>query len=285
MKVHVALAATLAAALWGCGSSSEYEPEDKVIVVPSTATMQPPYNADGGQPTRRYVVRMSDGSRDWEVEFPETASGYQLKIPMRKSDPDVIGGGKPLTAADKEIEANMRRNNPDVPRDGAYVDGKNVTDPKGDQPGSELGKPDGGSGRTGGVDPYAGTEANPDITRRSYLRAIEDVKRLYRAGRYEAALIELKKLDEEYPDDVKVMSMLGTLYLKNSQEDLARQYWEEVLQIEPGNREVMEALKQLNARRSSPQPRAAEPARPADGAPKPPERIEEPPPTPIEKVP
>ena len=49
-------------------------------------------------------------------------------------------------------------------------------------------------------------------------------------------------------------------------------------------REVMEALKQLNARRSSPQPRAVEPARPADGAPKPPERVEEPPPPPVEKV-
>jgi hypothetical protein len=89
-----------------------------VIIVPSTATMQPPYNADGAQPTRRYVVRMSDGERDWEVEFPETASGYELRIPIkggRRSDGvDVRGKGK--TAADREIEASIRwtgqRNSP-----------------------------------------------------------------------------------------------------------------------------------------------------------------------------
>jgi hypothetical protein len=243
----------LGALLVGCGGSSEYVNEDKVIVVPSTATMQPPYNADGGQPTRRYVVRMSDGVRDWEVEFPETASGYALRIPINGVETGGQGGdtsvtGKKKTLVDREIEANMRRNNPDMEREGTYVNGKNTLDPKGDAPGSELGKGGGGKGAT---DLNAGTEANPAPDRRSYVRGLDDVKRLYRAGRYEAAAQYLKELDVDYPNDPKIMSMLGTVYLKIGQEDLARQYWERVLQIEPGNREVIEALKQLNARRGA----------------------------------
>jgi Tfp pilus assembly protein PilF len=98
----------------------------------------------------------------------------------------------------------------------------------------------------------------------SYVRGLDDVKRLYRAGRYEAAAEYLKDLDTDYPNDPKVMAMLGTVYLKIGQEDLARQYWERVLQVDPGNREVIEALKQLNARRARPaQPRSV-PERPVE---------------------
>jgi hypothetical protein len=236
-----------------------------VIIVPSTATMQPPYNADGAQPTRRYVVRMSDGERDWEVEFPETASGYELRIPIkggRRSDGvDVRGKGK--TAADREIEANMRRNNPDMEREGHYVNGEHTLDGPKEQPGSELGNRQGGQWGKG-ADPLAGTEDKPAPSRMSYVRGLDDVKRLYRAGRYEAAAEYLKDLDTDYPNDPKVMAMLGTVYLKIGQEDLARQYWERVLQVDPGNREVIEALKQLNARRARPaQPRSV-PERPVE---------------------
>jgi hypothetical protein len=44
--------------------------------------------------------------------------------------------------------------------------------------------------------------------------------------------------------------MMGTLYLKVGQEELAREYWERVLQIDPTNKTVIEALKQLNQRGS-----------------------------------
>ena len=93
----------------------------------------------------------------------------------------------------------------------------------------------------GDVDPWAGSEDEPAPTRRSYFRGIENVKRLYRAGRYEMAIIYLKELEQDYPEDPKLMSMMGTLYLKLGQEELAREYWERVLQIDPNNRTVLEA--------------------------------------------
>ena len=59
----------------------------------------------GGEPARtRYVVRMTDGQRDWEIQLPEIATAYEVKVPL---------SGKPasrlavdmatMTAADREI--------------------------------------------------------------------------------------------------------------------------------------------------------------------------------------
>lgn len=241
-------AAMICTACSGGGSSNAPE---KVIVVPSTATTAPPYRGDGSPTPRRYVVRMSDGERDWEVEFPETANGYQLRIPLNDGSKKVDVKGKPLTEADKELLASRRRQNVGMEREGIYADGQNLADDErrnqsgGLRPGAEL---DGGD--SGDVDVWAGTEGEPAPTRQSYFLGIEDVRKLYRAGRYEMAVVQLKDLDEDYPDDPKILSMLGTLYLKLGQEDLAREYWERVLQIDPTDRAVLDALKQLNARSS-----------------------------------
>lgn len=235
--------------LTACSSTKEASTTDKVIVVPSTATSAPPYRGDGSPSSRRYVVRMSDGKRDWEVEFPESANGYQLRIPLNDGKKDLDVQGQPLTKADKELLESRRRQNVATEREGVYADGKNLADDErrnqagGLQPGAELGGED-----SGAVDPWAGTEDQPAPTRRSYFLGIEEVQKLYRAGRYEMAVVFLKELDEDYPDDPKILSMMGTLYLKLNQEDLAREYWEKVLQIDPTNRAVIDALKQLNQR-------------------------------------
>ena len=241
-----------------CSSSSSVPETDKrVIVVPSTASSAPPYRGDGSPPTRRYVVRMSDGARDWEVEFPESATGYQLRIPLKSKgmQDGVLAEGQALTEADKELLETLRRRNVGMEREGVYEDGTNAADdPSRNQlgtpaPGAEL---DGGAaGATGGVDPWAGTEDQPAPTRRSYFLGVENVKKLYRAGRYEMAIVMLKDLDGDYPDDPTILSMMGTLYLKVGQPELARDYWERVLQIDPNERAVIEALRRLNQRAPS----------------------------------
>lgn len=240
----------------GVGAIGGSEGTSKVIVVPSTATHAPSYRGDGSVPSRRYVVRMSDGKRDWEVEFPEVATGYELRIPLgKKRDDGVDVVGDDLTAADKQLLESLRRRNVGMEREGIFENGKNKADPEGKnqlgglEPGSELdkdGKPKAGEQK--GVDPFAGTEDQAAPTRRSYFLGIDKVKKLYRAGKYEVAIVFLKKLERDYPSDLQVLSMMGTLWLKLNQPELAREYWEKVLKIDPTNRSVVEALKQLNAR-------------------------------------
>ena len=68
---------------------------------PATATREAA--APSAVPPGRQVIRFAQGGRVWELELPEQASGYELRIPL-------AGGGpaEMLTPADEEILADAR---------------------------------------------------------------------------------------------------------------------------------------------------------------------------------
>ena len=226
----------LSALLVGLGCAQIQESDDEqVIIVPSAADSTPQYHGDGSIPLQRYVVRMSDGQRDWEVEFPDVARGYEVRIPLEDSDRDVHAGYHPLTQADKELIDHLRRTDPDFERQGIYGDGEHLTDRQ-DAPQDER----------EARDSDGPSEADPAPTRPSYFRGIDEAQRLFEAGHYEMAMIRLADLENAYPNDGRIKSMKGTLWLRLGREDLARQTWEQVLQIDPDNQPVMEALRRLD---------------------------------------
>ncbi len=239
IAIFVAFIGLVAAS--GCAT----EPPRSTIVVPSTATTAPEYRGDGSIPTRRYVVRMSDGQRDWEVEFPETATGYEIRIPLEEggSAPGMRWDGPGMTDADRELMKDMRRSNPALEREGVFVDGRNVQDPDSATPGAELTE-EGEVAREREAGARVG-EDQPAQSRPSYLLGIDEVQKLYGLGNYELAMVRLTNLEKAYPNDERLLSMKGTLWLKLGREDLARETWERVLQVNPDNRAVLEALKQL----------------------------------------
>ncbi|MEM1348107.1 MAG: hypothetical protein AAGI01_06105 [Myxococcota bacterium] len=263
MKTKTRTILAIGAAALSLGPSCATKPDPVAVVVPTTATTQPSYQPDGAMPSRRYVVRMSNGSQDWEVEFPEVASGYEMRLPLDDPSrgPDVRTELGDLTEADKEFLETLSRRNAGVERDGIYVNGANQADPDGSNqlgnpdPGAELGD---GAGQAG-VDPFLGTEDRPAPSRQSYFLGIDKVKRLYRAQEYEAAIVLLTKLNRMYPRDPQLLSMTGTVYLQLGNTELARRYWEQTLKVQPSRRDVIEALKQLNLRTGQPGDQGASP--------------------------
>ena len=234
----------------GCATKQQ----QTAIIVPTAATTAPEYRGDGSVPTQRYVVRMSDGQRDWEVEFPEVATGYEMRIPLEGEarDDKLVWEGQKLTDADRELIREMRRNNPGIARDGVYVDGANINDPEGTnelgglEPGAELDQ-DGNTVRDpGALSLHGSGESDPDASRPSYLLGIEEVQRLFKANNYELAMVRLRQLEKAYPNDPKLLSMKGTLWAKLGRKELAREAWEQVLQQQPDNKAVLEALKRLD---------------------------------------
>src|SRR5262249_1023451 len=148
------------------------------IIVPPEAVREWAYNSDGETGEGRYVVRMTDGRREWEVEFPDARygsevrgplknGGHQLKLQTEKSN---------LTAADRELQDADRRTRekPDAVYD--FVDGK---DKSSDKP-SKLKK-----------------------AKTSYLVGVAQVRELYEARNLEIALVQLVELEKEYPNDEK----------------------------------------------------------------------------------
>lgn len=237
------------------GCADKQKPET-AIIVPTAATSAPEYRGDGSVPRQRYVVRMSDGERDWEVEFPEVATGYEMRIPLKNADEasrtdKMIWESQDLTDADRELLRQMRRDNPAYEREGVFVDGGNINDPEGTndmgglEPGAELDE----EGRTvedpGELGLQGSQEDEAAPSRPSYLLGIEEVQRLFKSQNYELAMVRLRQLEKAYPNDPKILSMKGSLWLKLGREALAREAWERVLQIDPDNKAVVEALKRL----------------------------------------
>ena len=226
--------------LVGCGSNLtlNVEGRQRTIVVPTHAVVQPERQSNGAPPPKRYVVRMSDGNLDWEVELPEVATGYEIRIPFKGQSPAGAGelayeNSAALTAADKELIKSLRRENPDMEAEGVFDESGQGLD--------EVNKRKGKSKRK------ARKQAKKSKSRQSYLIGLEKARQLFKARKYELAMIALKSLDQDYPNDVTIKSMLGTLWLQLNQPVLAREAWEAALKINPNNRTVIEALKQLQS--------------------------------------
>src|SRR5688572_21290611 len=62
------------------------------IIVPPEAVREWAYTPDGRAGPDRYVVRMTDGDRQWEVEFPHTVWGSEVRVPLK-------GGGREVRLA------------------------------------------------------------------------------------------------------------------------------------------------------------------------------------------
>jgi hypothetical protein len=219
---------------------------DKTIVVPNTASMQPPYESNGQSPPRRYVVRMSDGKLDWEIELPESANGYELRIPFQNKSPNQsMYDGDQMTAADKALVGHLRQNHPSYQneQEGIHVDPAN---PQQNPQNPEL--PQQNPQNPQNPEPQQNPQQNPAPSRQSYLVGLEKAKQLFTAGKYELSLVALSSLNEDYPNDIKILSMIGTLWMKMNKPELARGYWEQVLRMDPENRSIIEALKQINSR-------------------------------------
>jgi hypothetical protein len=232
------LAAVVPAAGAGCASGGAV-PAD--VRVPPDLLRGSPYTASGESGRSRYVVRMTDGVRDWEIQLPEIATAYEVKVPL---------SGKPAapmsidmataTAADREIMAeNMaaaERAKTDAPGpdDAVEEGGGQPTDKNGNRkvarPSDKV--PSGGSG-------------TPPVAKASYLLTLARVKDLYRTRHYELGLVELVDLEKQYPDDEHILSMKGSLYERLGNKNLAREAWQEALRLNPFNLAVLEALQRL----------------------------------------
>jgi tetratricopeptide (TPR) repeat protein len=205
------------------------KPEQRRVVVPDELLKQSDYEPDGYVPRQRYVVRMSDGQRDWEVEFPEAASGYEIRIPL-EGEPKILGQGEktPVSAADRAIADDMVRQNPELAGKERSKDGVN-------------GERD--------LNGEGGGRKAPKV---SYLASLVELRELYRTRNYEVALMKVVELERDYPNDDKVLAMKGSLYRQIGRTELAREAWEQALRINPTNQVVIDALSRLPATSAAP---------------------------------
>lgn len=218
------------------------------VRVPPELLRGSPYTAAGESGRSRYVVRMTDGQRDWEIQLPEIATAYEVQVPLtgKPASPLAIDMAT-MTAADREILAEnqaAQRAKGDAagpaPEDAAEDDDRTRS---GRATGHQAVK--GGGRAAGPAKEGGGPEASPPSGQASYLLTLARVKDLYRTRHYELGLVELVELERQYPNDEHILSMKGSLYERLGNKNLARDAWQQALALNPFNLAVLEALQRL----------------------------------------
>jgi tetratricopeptide (TPR) repeat protein len=234
---HLLCAVALATAV-GCSTAGAV-PAD--VRVPPDLLRGSPYTATGGAGRSTYVVRMTDGQRDWEFQLPEIATAYQVTVPLsgKPASPMSIDMAT-ATAADREIiaenqAAERAKTEAASGPDDAIDEGGRPTDAarKAARAAEARKQGDAAQGQGG------------DGPKKSYLLTLARVKDLYRTRHYELGLVELVDLEKQYPDDEHILSMKGSLYERLGNKNLAREAWQEALRLNPFNLAVLEALQRL----------------------------------------
>jgi hypothetical protein len=226
------------------------------VRVPPELLRGAPYTAGGEPPRTRYVVKMTDGQRDWEIQLPEIATAYEVKVPMSGKVTGMRADLASMTAADREIlaerEASARAEqlaDGDRPKDGR--DGKKPG-ARGKRGADDDDEDDGKDTKAAKTDRRRVTPASapgsdkPPAAKASYLLTLARVKDMYRARQYELALVELVELERQYPEDEHILSMKGSLAERLGQKQMAREAWQQALRINPYNLAILEALQRLS---------------------------------------
>jgi hypothetical protein len=252
MKVQWAVVVAAIAGSWGCAMS---RPVPADVRVPSDVLRGSSYTSSGEPARSRYVVRMTDGTRDWEIQLPEIATAYEVSVPLSGKPATPLGVDlATLTAADREMLAdrNAAAQGPGAEPPDAEGDGPKLVEaaaPSGKGARREPAKDedDDVDGARFDAKAKAGKRPAPasEAPHGSYLLTLARVKDLYRSRHYELAQVEIVELEKQYPGDERILSMKGSLYERMGNKNLARDAWQQVLAVNPFNLAVLEALRRL----------------------------------------
>jgi tetratricopeptide (TPR) repeat protein len=183
--------------------------QKRVIRIPDSVVPNPKTKKDADRPgIQPFVIKMSDGKNVYEAQIPIDPSTGSLvaTIPLKTDDLLLQPPDAPQTEADREIIESKKANGERTPE----------------------------------------TAPGEPPKTKSYLSTLARVNQLYKKRQYELALIDITKLDREYPDDERILEMKGTLYWKLHRAKQAKEAWERVLALDPNNALVAQALEQLS---------------------------------------
>lgn len=113
---------------------------------------------------------------------------------------------------------------------------------KGDMPRARRKPPRRAPEAAGPVDPIAEAESTKSLIR---------ARQAYFNGNYDRALDEILQSLYSNPDNPQAYAMLGSLYYTMNWDNLAVQYWERSLELDPDNTQVRELLQRVRPRQAA----------------------------------
>lgn len=197
------------------------------------------YSPSKNEPSQNVVLRTRKGDRAVEVELPGgSAQLTDLTIPVSPAFRE-SGGRSPASAGAIETDAAYQPKPPSV-ADREITRGFPQASIENEGSRREIEQ---------GLGLMPTEDSTPDSAE-SYLGALDHLKSLYKAGRFEAALLETDTLIRQYPTAPRLHQMRGTLLDRVGQPELALKSWKQALQLEPQNASLKKFIDRREQRRS-----------------------------------
>jgi tetratricopeptide (TPR) repeat protein len=226
---QIAIALLLVMPAGGCATVNKVfggpSSEESRSQAPISNPFGPTYAGGGPGYPSNMVLRSRRGDRSVELELP----GYDqdrndLTVPF---SPDSVGRG-PASEDGTELEPGVARKRVPTAADREITSSFPHTSFEDAGKRAEIEE---------GLGLMAAENTTPEHST-SYLAGIDQIKRLYRGGRYEAALLEADDMIREYPTDPKLHQMRGTLLDRLGRGEMAIRSWEQALRFDPKNRSL-----------------------------------------------
>lgn len=182
------------------------------------------------------ILRTKKGDRSVEIELPRSAQNMtEFTIPISPAFKDTGSTG----AGSRGIAS---LGEPTLPSTPSAADREITRQFPQSLPGGEASRRQ--IEQSLGLSAVEQDESRPEANG-SYLASMDQLKSLYKSGRFEVALLQSDTLLREYPTDPRLYQMRGTLLDRVGQPELALQAWRQALRLSPTN----EGLKRFIQRR------------------------------------
>lgn len=243
LGIAIGGAAALVLAAPGCASVKSFLALDaKAEKAPPISNPFGTFYGNGPGSRENIVLRTKKGDRSVEVELPGgTADMTDFVLPMSPAFRDSTGSGRsPASLGGDELStAGYKDRHPSITdREITRSFPQGLPEDEGKR--REI---EGGLGLMEAEDSAPAADY-------SYLAALDHIKGLYKAARYEAALLEIDELVRAYPTDPKLYQMRGTLLDRLGRADLALKSWNQALRFEPSNQSLRRFIERKQQKRS-----------------------------------
>lgn len=174
------------------------------------------------------VLRSKKGDRSVEVEIPGQVKDLgEFAVPI---SPEFKDGGRRIASVygsdSSGATDDTYRNRTATPTDHEITRSFSQGSPEDLLKRREIEK---------GLNLNESEEGNLDSGTPSYLAKLDHIKQLYRASRFEVALIETDDMIKDYQTDPKLYEMRGTLLDRLGRRELATKSWMQALKLNPAN--------------------------------------------------
>ncbi len=212
----------------GCGV---FRSKQVVQNQPERKISNPFQNAENDKKHDGIVVKRSYGLNSIEVLLPDSQDDSIIRYPLAELKKDELPDASKADAA--VLKSKLSK---------AEIPAKET----------ELNKIESSSeGEKPADDGTVIAKAKKPEQSQSYLLGIAKVKDLYKKNQFELALVHLEPLVELYPEDVRLLSLRGTIADKLGFKELAKESWATALKIEPNNYSIRTALNRVQGQTQS----------------------------------